>query len=146
MPKNRFKMPVAVHLLLIREDKILLLRRYNTGYEDGNYSVIAGHVDGDEDFKTAMIREAKEEAGITIQRQVIKPIQVMHRKKQDEERIDYFLVADRWDGTIVNMETDKCDELSWFAIDDLPENIIPYIKWAVTQYKEGNQFTLFGWK
>lgn len=38
---ERFKLVVAVHLILIKNGKILLLRRYNTGYEDGNYSVVA---------------------------------------------------------------------------------------------------------
>ena len=46
MPHFKFKS--AVHLFLIQDDKILLLRRYNTGYEDGNYSVIAGHLAGGE--------------------------------------------------------------------------------------------------
>ena len=58
-----FLAPVAVHLLLVKDDRVLLLKRYNTGYEDGNYSVVAGHIDGGEDLKTAMIREAREEAG-----------------------------------------------------------------------------------
>lgn len=35
---------VAVYLLLLRERQVLL-RRHNIGYEDGNYSVMAGHVD-----------------------------------------------------------------------------------------------------
>jgi 8-oxo-dGTP diphosphatase len=39
MPKDWFKIIPAVHLILIREGHVLLLRRYNTGYEDGNYSV-----------------------------------------------------------------------------------------------------------
>ena len=61
-----FLAPVAVHLLLVRDGQILMLRRYNTGYEDGKYSVVAGHIDGGEELKTAMIREAREEAGIEI--------------------------------------------------------------------------------
>ena len=47
MRKIRFQMPVAVHLLLVKDNKVLLLRRFNTGYEYGNYSVVAGHVDDD---------------------------------------------------------------------------------------------------
>lgn len=38
---ERFKLVTAVHLILTQNGKILLLRRYNTGYEDGNYSVVA---------------------------------------------------------------------------------------------------------
>ena len=45
---ERFKVITAVHLILIENNKILLQRRYNTGYEDGNYSVVAGHVEENE--------------------------------------------------------------------------------------------------
>ena len=58
-----FRSPVAVHLFLVKDGSILLLRRYNTGYEDGNYSVVAGHIDGGEQLMAAMVREAREEAG-----------------------------------------------------------------------------------
>ena len=46
---ERFELRSAVHLLLIRGGQVLLLRRQNTGYEDGNYSVIAGHLNGREE-------------------------------------------------------------------------------------------------
>ncbi len=141
---KRKGMPVAVHLLLLKENKILLLRRFNTGYEDGNYSVCAGHVESDELYFDAMIREAKEEIGITLTSEQLKTVQVMHRKS-NESRIDYFFVASEWDGVIQNMELDKCDELKWFDIYDLPSNIIPYIRYAINQYLNNEQFTDFGW-
>jgi 8-oxo-dGTP pyrophosphatase MutT (NUDIX family) len=49
----RIRFPVTVHLLFIRDNQVLLLRRFNTGYEDGNYSIPAGHLDGDELVRVA---------------------------------------------------------------------------------------------
>lgn len=144
MSNEKFKMPVAAHLLLIKEGKILLLRRFNTGYEDGNYSVVAGHLDGDEDVKSAMIREAMEEAGIEIIPSNIHIVGAMHRKSE-VERIDFFLLADSWNNEIVNMEPEKCDDLSWFEIDNLPSNTIPYIKRAIENYLSDVYFDIYGW-
>ncbi len=141
---SRNQVPIAVHLLLVKGHEILLLRRYNTGYEDGNYSLCAGHVDSNEVYFEAMIREAKEEIGITLTNNQLKTIQVMHRKSV-VERIDYFLIATEWSGEIKNMEPNKCDELKWVNINDLPSNTIPYIKHAIEEYLDNKQFTIFGW-
>ena len=137
--------PVAVHLFLIRDNEILLLRRFNTGYEDGNYSVVAGHIDGGEDIYTAMIREAKEEAGIGITLDNLEAIQVMHRKKDDEERIDYFFKCEKWDGLIEITEPDKCDELRWVDISCLPSNTVDYIREAINNFNRDLRFTVYGW-
>ncbi len=40
---KRFVLRSACYLILIREGKILLLRRFNTGWEDGKYTLIFGH-------------------------------------------------------------------------------------------------------
>ena len=45
MNHNRYKMAVAVHLFLIRGDEVLLLGRFNAGYEDGDDRVVAGQRD-----------------------------------------------------------------------------------------------------
>jgi 8-oxo-dGTP diphosphatase len=142
--KQRFKMMSAVHLFLLRGHAVLLLRRFNTGYEDGNYSVVAGHVDGDEEIKAAMIREAREEAGITLLQEDLEVVGVMHRKSNDE-RIDFFLVAERWTGELRNCEPERCDELAWYDWDDLPLNVLPYIRKALENYRVGRWFESFGW-
>lgn len=145
MPRERFKLIPTSHLILMRDNKILLLRRFNTGYEDGNYSVVAGHLDGNETFIRAMVREAKEEAGIDIKPDDLEIVHVMHRKAPNEERIDFFIKANRWEGEPKIMEPHKCDDLSWFELDNLPNNIIPYVKQAIDNIKDKRFYSEHGW-
>jgi 8-oxo-dGTP pyrophosphatase MutT (NUDIX family) len=134
----------AVHLFLIQDGKVLLSRRCNTGYEDGNYSVPAGHLDGGEEVKAAAIREAAEEIGILLMPEDLEVVGVMHRRS-DDERIDFFLTARNWSGEIVNREPEKCDDLSWFDFDQLPSNIVPYVARALENARDGRWFDSFGW-
>ncbi len=138
----------ASYLFLLKDDKILLLRRYNTGYEDGNYSLIAGHVELNETFTQAIMREAKEEANITLTSKDLEVTHIMQRDSKTDknnERIDVFFVAQNWQGELKNMEPHKCDDLSWFKIDDLPENIIPYIKEAIEKSLDNISFSEHGY-
>ncbi len=79
--KTRFKLITSVYLFFIKENKILLLRRANTGYEDGNYGLVAGHADGEETLKTTAVREAKEESGVEIDPKNLELKHVMHRRQ-----------------------------------------------------------------
>src|SRR5262245_18518553 len=127
---NRATFPVAVHIFFLINDQILLLRRANTGYEDGSYSVVAGHVEAGETVTQAAIREAREEVGVDIFRESLTIAGVMHRRAEDE-RVDFFFIAQNWFGTIENQEPNKCDEIRWASVQDLPSNIVPYIKRAI---------------
>ena len=144
-PTNRFTVPVAVHLFLIREGCVLLLRRANTGYEDGSYSVIAGHLDGSEEVIAAAIREAREEAGISLAPSAVSVVGVMHRRA-DVEYINFFLAASEWSGEVVNAEPHTCDDLAWHSLDALPTNTIPYVRRALDNYRRGIWFDSFGWE
>lgn len=134
----------AVHLFLVLEDQVLLLRRFNTGYEDGNFSVPAGHLDGGEQVIDAAVREAREEVGVTISPDDLAVVGVMHRLS-DDERIDFFVACTQWAGEPHNLEPEKCDELRWAELDDLPENVIPYVRRAIENYRAERWFDGFGW-
>jgi 8-oxo-dGTP diphosphatase len=126
----RAKFPVTVHLLFFREDQVLLLRRFNTGYADGQYSVPAGHLDGGETVMAAAAREAEEEVGIKIGADDMAFSTVMHRMEEDE-RIDFFVHVHQWDGEPFNAEPDKCDDLCWVDVNRLPANTVPYVRQAL---------------
>jgi 8-oxo-dGTP diphosphatase len=140
----RARFPVTVHLLFFREDQILLLRRFNTGYRDGEYSVPAGHLDGNETVMAAAAREAQEETGVQIEAGEILFSSVMHRNEGDE-RVDFFVHIRNWYGEPLNAEPDKCDELCWMDVDDLPLNTIPYVRRGIENHLKQVKFDEFGW-
>lgn len=133
----------AVYLLLMRDDRVLLLRRRNTGYEDGNYSVIAGHLEAGETVRQGMVREAAEEAGLVIHPDDLVLCHVMHRQAA-QDRLDFFFRAKTWVGEPRNVEPEKCDDLSWFPVDALPPNVIPYIQQAIEMSRRGELYSEFG--
>ena len=141
---NRARFPVTVHLFFFRAQEILLLRRFNTGYRDGEYSVPAGHLDGNETVRAAAQREAAEEVGVRIEPQDILFSSVMHRNEGDE-RVDFFVVVRFWQGEPFNNEPGKCDELRWADEVSLPENMIPYVRRAIENHSQGIHFDEFGW-
>lgn len=142
---SRFTLITDVHLLLYNDRRVLLLCRQNTGYEDGNYSVVAGHLDGQETTRHALVREAREEAGITLGINDLVLAHVMHRRAQ-EERISFFFTASRWQGEPRNMDPQKCSHLAWFPMTQLPTNMVPYVVAALERSRQGLRYSEFGWE
>lgn len=136
---ERLRAVVAVHLFLLRGDSILLLRRANTGYEDGSYSVPAGHIEANEAPLAAMIRETSEEIGIALEPSLLSFALVLQRRAA-APRVDFFFAATEWDGEPTNREPRKCDELRWVALDRLPANMVPYVRTAIETFRAGERY------
>lgn len=144
MPNHRFTARLAAYVMLLRDDEILLMRRFNTGYADGQYSLPAGHLDGNEPVIDASIREAREEIGVEIDSSSARVVGVMHRHS-DQEYVDFFVAAESWRGEIRIVEPQKCDELRWVPLHDLPGNLLPYVRCAIELTGDGTWFESFGW-
>lgn len=133
----------AAYLILKKDGKILLARRCNTGYQDGNYQVPAGHLDAGEVPTDALIHEAREEIGINLKKEDCVMVHTSFRPKHDAtgDRVDYFFTASRWGGEVTNREPHKCDELLWVRPDELPLNTTPHVRIAVECAERGVTFS-----
>ncbi len=140
----RHRVPLTIHIFFIRDDQLLMLRRFNTGFADGQYSVVAGHLEAGETIIQAGVREIFEEVGLRISPESLEVVGVMHRKS-DDERVDFFALATSWQGEPANCEPHLCDDIRWCPLDRLPENTIPYVRKAVENFRHQRWFDTFGW-
>src|SRR5262245_58163529 len=127
-------------------DEILLVRRCNRGFGDGRLSRVAGHVEPGESVTQAALQEVSEEVGLTLSRDGLLVVGVMHRRSR-EERVDFFLAyrLGDWEEP-VNREPEKCSELVWASQASLPDDTIAYVRAGIVNFRNGVWFQEFGWE
>ncbi|GII78766.1 DNA mismatch repair protein MutT [Sphaerisporangium rufum] len=146
MADHIFRPHVGVHLILVRDGKVLLLKRANTGFADGSWSVPGGCLEEGEALPAGAVREAIEELDIVIDPAELVFAHVCHHADPDgQARIGMFFTTTRWTGEPVNAEPGKCSKIDWFDLVDLPEQIVPYIRTGIRAYQHGRPFSLDGW-
>lgn len=141
---SNFNLPVAVHIFLLKEKKVLLMERANTGFNDGKWSVPAGRLDSNESIRQGAAREAKEEVGVSVDVEDLSEPLVMHHKDERGERIYFFFIGRKWEGELENCEPEKCSRLEWFDIEKLPETLIPHVRVALNEMMNGETYIEFG--
>lgn len=139
MSGDKHKVKLAAYIIPRRGNEVLLSLRKNTGYRDGFYSLVAGHVEAGESTDEGAIREAREESGIELRVDQLRFVYLMHRlsDKPDDEYIDIFFEVKDWQGEVTNQEPEKCGGLDWFEINNLPDNTVPYVKDVLVAYESG---------
>lgn len=55
-------------------------------------------------------------------------------------------MADKWQGKPQIIEHDKCDDMQWFHLKNLPENTLLHIRQALESYANKVPFSEYGWK
>ncbi len=147
MGKHRARL--AAYIILEQDGKVLLARRFNTGYADGMYQMPAGHVEANEYPSEAAVREAKEELGIDIAPEDLEFVHASYRINTVDDvgdYVDFFFRAKKWSGEPVNAEPEKCDEILWVPIDNVSGNTVEIFKEILEYLKKEALFSEIGRK
>lgn len=137
---------VDVLLLLVHNDQVLLAQRFNTGYADGQWNLPSGKLEHGEDLVGAVIREAREEIAVELDREDLDMVTTVHcRNPEGHARIGFFFRARHWRGEPRNAEPHKCSQIRWFPLDQLPADTVPYTHAGVELFRRGEPFGLQGW-
>jgi mutator protein MutT len=142
---TRHRTPVDVLVLLVRDGQVLLTLRAGGIYLSGHWAVPGGHVDAGESVTDAAIREVEEEVGVRLEHGVRFVGVTHHLPPHGDARVGFGFVATEWSGQVSNREPDKCAEVRWFPVDDLPASTMPYTAEIVRLYRCGSPFSLHGW-
>lgn len=131
---------------LYKGEDLLLVRRYHANFGDGLYSMIGGKVEQGETARQAIKREVQEEVGLEIPESTFELVHTFHRKGTDGAlvalcfKVDISTMAQPY-----NNEPEKHDDMRFFTIDQLPDNIIPAHKQAIECINHNISYSEHGW-
>jgi 8-oxo-dGTP diphosphatase len=137
---------IDTHVIVRDGDKVLLSQRGGP-YGHGRWHMPSGKLDHGESLTHGAARELLEETGLVVDVADLRLVHVVHHHQAAEtERIGFFFEARVWDGEPVNREPSKCLALEWFAVHDLPDDLIEYPGAGLRGYLESaGPLTEQGW-
>ncbi|MDR1495152.1 MAG: NUDIX domain-containing protein [Rickettsiales bacterium] len=135
---DRYRITTAVYAVILKDGQLLMSLRQNTGFMDGSYGLVSGHVEAGETLAEALVRETREEANIHVKKAHLGTTLFRSASSPEfNDYIDFFFLVDDFDGEIKNNEPNKCGELKFFPLDELPGNTISYAKYCVENLLQG---------
>lgn len=136
---------VAVGNILIRDNKVLLLFRHNTGRKDNFYGFPGGMLDPQESVMQGAIREAREEIGIEIMPEDLELVHCVSSIENNIELIVFYFLVRSWNDEPVNAEPEKHSSLEWHSLNALPANLMERNKQVLTLISKGVRYSETGW-
>jgi 8-oxo-dGTP pyrophosphatase MutT (NUDIX family) len=149
---DRFVVVPASYVFLLRDGvagtEVLLQLRQATGYMDDHWAAAAaGHVEKGETACDAARREALEEVDVAdLDLSFVTAMQRTRGGEPIDERIDFFFTARSWTGEPRIVEPEKCAELRWCPLGDLPDPVVPHELAVLDAIRTGTTapYTTFG--
>lgn len=144
---ERHMAKLACYMLVFVDGKILLMKRQNSGCDDGMYGLPSGHIEEGEDPLEGAVRETLEEIGILVTEMEF--LSVIYRTNKNigqkcskKDFVDFSFVCKSFNGTPRIMEPEKCSEIILADVYNLPENVVPQVRVAIENIDSGHNFMI----
>ena len=103
---------VSVQALIYNNSNEIVLLKRSSNLDYGNmYSLPGGHLENNESITSGIIRELKEEIGVTFDEDELELIKVINRKISKENYIDFIFKGSLNNRKVTNLEKDKCSRI-----------------------------------
>ena len=115
-------MPIGINCIIENEKNEILLAKRKNRFGAGTYSLIGGKLKIGESFEACAKRELKEELGIEVQEKELEVINLVNQVEPGGKHfVQIGILVKGYAGIIENKEENKCEELAFFNINNLPE-------------------------
>jgi len=137
METERPKVGIGV-IVMNKDGKVMLLKRMNA-HGKGMWGGAGGHLENGESFEECARRETLEELGVTIKNVRLASVANL-TSHPPKHYVDIGFVAELDEGEPTRMEPEKCSEIGWFDIDDLPKPLFGFTNEYIKAYQEGRVY------
>ena len=125
---------VGVGVLLIDDHARVLLTLRKRPPEAGCWSIVGGKVDFLETLEQCAVRETREEVGLEVRLERLLCVTDHHLPQEGQHWVSPAYLGKILGGEARNCEPDKTREVSWFSLNELPQNLTITARNAIQAY------------
>lgn len=121
--------------IINNNNEVLLVKRSaGSRIDPGTWSRPGGEIKFGEYGAEAVEQEVLEETGLKVK--VVRPLDSSEVLSPDRKKhwVGFGYLAKHVSGEPVNREPEKHDDIRWFPLDDLPDNLTSYTSNAIEAY------------
>lgn len=107
-------------------ERVLLMHKNRPDWQVGKINGLGGKIESGESSKECIAREVEEESGLKIAKE---DWIYLGRLNARDWYVDVFTYI--WTGSLSEAKTITDEQIEWFEVNNLPQNIIPNLGWII---------------
>lgn len=147
--REGFGIETAVDVVILNKENKVLLGKRLVEAGNGLWSFPGGHLRKDETIMNCAKREIEEEIGSQVNIKLSNEIIAVREnsvKPKFTHHVTVIIKGQYISGNINIIEPDKCEDWSWFSLEELPENLFSGVKDTINNLKKRKATVVSDWE